>query len=130
MASPSTGPPSVPSVGAVFGDLYGGVPVRDCDVAWAWYERFFGREPTYRVHQTEVIWELAPHRSLYVVQDVERAGRSLFTVFVDDLDAALADIAARGIEPAEIHDYGNGVRKADFVDPDGNTIGLGSMGSS
>jgi hypothetical protein len=46
-------------------------------------------------------------------------------VFVDDLDAVVDGIAARGIEPATRETYGNGVRKVTFHDPDGNEIGFG-----
>ena len=48
------------------------------------------------------------------------------TVFVDDLDAQLAEIDARGLTPADIETYANGVRKAIFRDPDGNEVGFGS----
>ena len=41
------------------------------------------------------------------------------------LDAVVADIAARGLEPAERETYGNGVRKVTFRDADGNEIGFG-----
>jgi hypothetical protein len=46
------------------------------------------------------------------------------TVFVGDLDARLAGIAARGLEPAEQETYANGVRKAIFRDADGNEVGF------
>ena len=49
----------------------------------------------------------------------------MHTVFVDDLDARLAQIAERGLTPAERETYDNGVRKAIFRDPDGNEIGFG-----
>jgi hypothetical protein len=47
------------------------------------------------------------------------------TIFVDDLDAIAAEIAARGIEPAERATYSNGVRKVTYRDEDGNEIGFG-----
>jgi catechol 2,3-dioxygenase-like lactoylglutathione lyase family enzyme len=49
----------------------------------------------------------------------------MHTLFVDDLDARLSQIAARGLEPADLETYENGVRKAVFRDPDGNEIGFG-----
>ena len=55
----------------------------------------------------------------------ERAGYARHTVFVDDLETVVEDLAARGIEPAERETYGNGVRKATYRDSDGNEIGLG-----
>jgi hypothetical protein len=41
------------------------------------------------------------------------------------LSARIAQIAERGLEPAERETYANGVRKATFRDPDGNQIGFG-----
>ena len=55
----------------------------------------------------------------------ERAGYARHTVFVDDLETVVEDLAARGIEPAERETYGNGVRKATYRDSDGNEIGFG-----
>jgi hypothetical protein len=47
------------------------------------------------------------------------------TILVDDLDAVVAEIAARGLQPHERLTYSNGVRKALYRDPDGNEIGFG-----
>jgi hypothetical protein len=47
------------------------------------------------------------------------------TIFVDDLDAYVAAIAARGLEPDERLTYSNGVRKTLYRDPDGNELGFG-----
>jgi hypothetical protein len=41
-----------------------------------------------------------------------RPAGAIITIFVDDLDALAAEIASRGIEPAERVTYSNGVRKA------------------
>ena len=46
---------------------------------------------------------------------------------VEDLDAAHAELAGRGVEIGEIHDFGGGVRGANFADPDGNTFELQEM---
>jgi hypothetical protein len=47
------------------------------------------------------------------------------TIFVDDLDARVAAVAARGLVPDERVTYANGVRKAIYCDPDGNELGFG-----
>jgi hypothetical protein len=47
------------------------------------------------------------------------------TIFVDDLDARVAAVAARGLEPDERLTYTNGVRKALYRDPDGNEVAFG-----
>ncbi len=46
---------------------------------------------------------------------------------VEDLDAARAELVGRGVEVGEIHDFGGGVRGANFADPDGNTLELQEM---
>ena len=106
------------------GDLYAGIPVRDFGRARPWYERLLG-EPAFFPHATEAVWTLSPGRSLYVVEDPERAGRAIVTYFGEDLDEALAAVAARGLEPDRIETYPNGVRKAVFRDADGNEVGFG-----
>lgn len=47
------------------------------------------------------------------------------TVFVDDLDTRVTEIADRGLDPTERETYGNGVRKVTYRDSDGNEIGFG-----
>ena len=106
-------------------DLFAGIPVRDYEEARPWYERLLGSEPSLLPHSTEAVWELADHRFLYIVERPERAGHAMHTLFVADLDALVAEIAARGIPPAEQETYSNGVRKATYRDPDRNEAGLG-----
>ena len=104
--------------------LFAGLRVRDFEAARAWYEQLLG-EPTFFPHETEAVWTLADDRSVYVVQAPEDAGHSVVTLFLDDLDAKVAEIAARGLEPDERETYSNGVRKVTYRDADGNEVGLG-----
>jgi catechol 2,3-dioxygenase-like lactoylglutathione lyase family enzyme len=104
--------------------LFAGLRVRDFHAARPWYERLLG-EATFFPHATEAVWTLAEDRSVYVVEHADGAGKAVATIFVDDLDAHLAAIAARGLEPDEIETYSNGVRKAVYRDPDGNELGFG-----
>ena len=104
--------------------LFAGIRVRDLAPARAWYERLLG-EPSFFPNETEVVWTVAEGRSLYIQEDANPAGDALITFFVDDLDAVITAIASRGLEPAEIETYSNGVRKAIYVDDDGNEIGFG-----
>jgi catechol 2,3-dioxygenase-like lactoylglutathione lyase family enzyme len=106
-------------------DLFAGICVKEFSAARVWYEQLLGREPSFLPHATEAVWELAEHRSIAVVEDPRRAGYAHNTVFVEDFDAWVAAIAARGIEPAERETYSNGVRKAIYRDPDGNELGFG-----
>jgi catechol 2,3-dioxygenase-like lactoylglutathione lyase family enzyme len=106
-------------------DLFAGIPVRDYASAAAWYERLLGGPPSFLPNDIEAVWELGEHRYVYIVVQPEHAGHALHTLFVGDFDARLAQIAERGLEPAERETYANGVRKATFRDPDGNAIGFG-----
>jgi hypothetical protein len=104
--------------------LFAGLRVRDFEAARPWYERLLG-EPSFFAHETEAVWTLAEGRSVYVVEHPDGAGHSAVTLFVDDLDASVAEIAGRGLEPAERETYSNGVRKVTYRDPDGNEVGFG-----
>jgi catechol 2,3-dioxygenase-like lactoylglutathione lyase family enzyme len=103
--------------------LFAGLPVRDFAAARPWYEQLLG-EPSFYPHETEAVWMLADERAVYIVQDADRAGHGLVTMFVDDLDAAVGEIATRGLAPDERETYANGVRKVLYHDPDGNEIGF------
>jgi hypothetical protein len=105
--------------------LFAGVRVSDYGAAKAWYERLLGAEPSFVPHATEAVWELAEDRFLYILEDAEGAGRALHTVFVDDLDARVADIASRGLEPDERVTYPGKARKAIYRDADGNEVSFG-----
>lgn len=106
-------------------DLFAGVFVSDLDVAKDWYARLLGTDYSFLPNDTEVVWELAEHRFLYIQLDAARAGNALQTLFVDDLEAFTDAAASRGIEPQARETYGNGVRKHTYRDPDGNEIGVG-----
>src|SRR5215831_2503681 len=95
--------------------LFAGLRVHDFEAARPWYERLLGA-PTFLPHATEAVWTLAEDRSVYIVEHADGAGSSVVTVFLDDLDAQVAAIAARGLEPVERETYANGVRKVLYRD--------------
>jgi predicted enzyme related to lactoylglutathione lyase len=103
--------------------LFAGLRVRKFEAARSWYEQLLG-EPTFFPHATEAVWTLAEGRSVYVVEQVDGAGNCVVTMFVEDLDACVDTIAARGLEPVERLTLFNGVRKALYRDPDGNELGF------
>jgi len=103
--------------------LFAGLRVRDFAAASAWYRQLLG-DPTFYPHATEAVWTLADDRSVYIVEAADGAGRGVVTMFVEDLDAHVAEIAARGLQPAEREEYSNGVRKAIYRDADGNEVGI------
>ena len=106
-------------------DLFAGIPVANYAAALIWYERLLGAAPAFFPHNTEAVWELAEHRYVYIVQQPEHAGHAMHTLFVGDLDAHVAQIAGRGLDPAKRETYANGVRKITYRDTDGNEIGFG-----
>jgi predicted enzyme related to lactoylglutathione lyase len=46
---------------------------------------------------------------------------------VEDIERARAELVGRGVEVGDIHDFGGGVRGANFSDPDGNSFELQEM---
>ena len=106
-------------------DLFAGIPVNDYAAALIWYQRLFGAPPTFFASDTEAVWELAEHRWVFIVQRAEHAGHAMHTILVDDLDARVARIADRGLEPTKRETYENGMRKTTYCDPDGNEFGFG-----
>jgi len=106
-------------------DLFAGIRVSDYETAKPWYERLLGAEPSFIPHATEAVWELAERRFLFIVEDAEAPGGAIHTIFVEDLDTRVADIASRGIEPDERVTYPGKARKAIYRDADGNEISFG-----
>ncbi|MDE3078119.1 MAG: VOC family protein [Chloroflexota bacterium] len=106
-------------------DLFAGIPVTDYGAALDWYERLFGSPPSFLPNNTEAVWELAEHRFVFVELRPEHAGHARHLLFVDDLDALVAQIAERGLAPAGRETLANGVRKAAYRDPDGNEFEFG-----
>lgn len=106
-------------------EFFAGIAVADFAAMLAWYERFMGKPPDFSPQEDEAVWQVAEHTWIYVVADAERAGRALLTIFVEDLDDQVAQLAERGLEPARQETYENGVRKTTYRDPEGNEIGFG-----
>ena len=106
--------------------LFAGIRVRDLAAARSWYERLLG-DPSFFPNESEVVWTLADDRHVYIQEDADRAGDGLVTVIVADLDALMREIDVRGLQPAEIETYPNGVRKAIYRDGDGNEVGFGAL---
>ena len=106
------------------GYVFAGLLVRDRDEAAAWYERLFGRPPTFLPNEREAVWQVADTASVYLLADAERAGHGILTMVVDDLDAALAELAQRGIVPDTTEEIPGAGRKGIMTDPDGNVVSL------
>lgn len=87
-------------------EKFAGIPVRDYAASLRWYRRLFGTEPAFHPNDVEAVSEPAAHRCAYILERSEHTGGSTTMVFVADLDATIAHIRSRGIEPVETETYG------------------------
>jgi predicted enzyme related to lactoylglutathione lyase len=114
---------SIEQTGAVTMEvLFASVPVSDLQAATPWYEQLFGRAADIVPNEDEVMWCVAGNGWLYVVEDPERAGRTVVTISVSDLDLFVDELASRGIRAGPIEAVGVAGRKANSVDSDGNVM--------
>ena len=113
------------------------LPVSDVDRAISFYADKLGFTKDFDVQPTEGVRvvQLTPQGSgcsvgfgagLDVYAGEPGTVRGVHLV-VEDLAAARAELVDRGVEVSEIHDFGGGVRGANFADPDGNTFELQEM---
>jgi predicted enzyme related to lactoylglutathione lyase len=106
-------------------EVFAGLPVEDLHASVEWYGRLLGREPDFYPNDNEAVWDLGGRGWIYVVVDPERAGRSLLTVLVDDLEEQIEAISGRGLDMGEIDEVPGAVRKSAIEDPDGNRVTFG-----
>jgi hypothetical protein len=104
--------------------FFAGLAVTDFTAARAWYERFFDRAPDVIAHDEEVMWKVTERGWLYVVRDVDETGRGSVAIAVSDIEAAIAELDARGIDTGPIEREGDAGRKSIVRDLDGNSIAL------
>lgn len=76
-------------------NVLAGVAVSDWDRARGWYEVLFGRPADADPMPGLAEWH-TPGGVVQIVHDQRRAGGSLVTLWVPDIHAALAELAARG----------------------------------
>jgi len=106
-------------------DLFAGFPVTDYDRSLRWYRQLLGSEPSFHPNDREAVWEVGQHCYVYFEVLPERAGGSLSMLMAEDIDATVAEIAERGLEPLRTEHYDDGMRKVVFQDPDGNELSFG-----
>jgi metallophosphoesterase (TIGR00282 family) len=117
-------------LGVPVSELFASIPVGDRDAAVGWYGRLLGRAPDLIPNEDEAAWQIADTGWIYVIADAARAGSSLQTLLVEDLDALLAGVAARGVAIGPVAVMSNGVRHTTLTDPDGNRLKLGQVPST
>ena len=104
--------------------LFAGTPVGDFAAAVAWYTTVFGRPADIPVAEDETMWQFSDSAFVYLVRDPARAGGSLLTLSVADLDLAVAEVSARGVAGAQVEQVGEAGRRVVYTDPDGNRLSL------
>ncbi len=113
------------------------LPVSDVDRAIAFYSDRLGFVKDVDVQPTEGVRvvQLTPQGSgcsvgfgtgLPVYAGEPGSVRGIHLI-VSDIAEARAELLGRGVEVGEIHDFGGGVKGANFSDPDGNSFELQEM---
>jgi predicted enzyme related to lactoylglutathione lyase len=110
----------------VISKVYAVISTAQLARAHAWYAQLFGRRsdlhPMAEVHE----WYFA-NGGVQLVADAERAGRSMLTLIVSDLEAARAELQTRHLSlgPATASDF---AIVAQIRDPDGNQLTFAEPG--
>lgn len=103
--------------------LFSGIAVTNYANSYEWFEKLFGRAPDVIVQDDiECMWEIREGAWIYIVLDVEKAGKALVTIAVNDLGTTLDELPARGIDGWSTENSPGVYTKAVFSDPDGNTV--------
>jgi metallophosphoesterase (TIGR00282 family) len=113
--------------GVAVSEVFASIPVGDRDAAVGWYGRLLGRPPDLIPNEDEAAWRITDGGWIYVIADAARAGSSLQTLLVEDLDGLLASVAARGVAIGPVAVMSNGVRHTTLTDADGNRLKLGQV---
>ena len=102
-----------------------GVAVADVDAAVPWYEHLFGRRPDALPMEGLAEWHTPAGGVVQLVASADRAGRSLLTLDLDDLEHELAAMRQRGLDAGALDDTtSDKVLIATATDPEGNEITL------
>jgi hypothetical protein len=99
--------------------------VADVDSSIPWYESLLGRPADALPMDGLAEWHYPQSGVIQLVQDGDRAGRSLLTLHVDDLRRELIALGERGLEPGTMDETtSDKVMFATVTDPEGNEITL------
>jgi predicted enzyme related to lactoylglutathione lyase len=104
--------------------LFAAVPVTAFKEAVDWYSGLFGRDADVIAHDREVMWQVSTHGWLYVLEDGARAGQTVVTLSVPDLNEAVEQLESRGIGCGPIEPVGDAGLRARATDPEGNVVAL------
>ena len=98
-----------------------GLAVSDLERSVDWMTQFRGRGPDERPMPPLADWNFDAEHTLQLFHDPDRAGGSMVTLSVRDIEAAKANLAARGVE-LRIDDSSDKVRFGQVQDVDGNSV--------
>ncbi|GHA23162.1 glyoxalase [Devosia pacifica] len=98
-----------------------GLAVENITVAMAFYERLFGRQPDARPMSEVAEWKFSTGGWVQVFTDADRAGSSLVTLIVSDINELVDDLAGKDIKPVAKRS-GDFAKTAIYRDPDGNQL--------
>lgn len=114
------------------------IPVSDLKVARDFYEGTLGLELIRQIEGNELRFRVGDAiLATYITESAGKAAHTLASFRVDDLDRAMADLRAAGIEFEDydlpdfktvdgVVDWGH-TREAWFKDPDGNVLSVGQL---
>ena len=114
------------------------IPVTDVDRALAYYADGLGFTVDVDVRPAEgvrVVQVTPPGsacsigfgKGLPAYDDMEPGSIRAIHLVVGDIEAARAELLARGVDVGDVHDVGGGVKYAALSDPDGNGLTLQEM---
>jgi predicted enzyme related to lactoylglutathione lyase len=102
-----------------------GVAVADVEAALPWYERLFGRPADERPMEGLAEWHVRSGGVVQLVANAERAGKSMLTLDVEELNNELGAMRDRGLDAGPLDDTtSDKVLIATTTDPEGNAITL------
>jgi predicted enzyme related to lactoylglutathione lyase len=102
--------------------IYAAVSVADIEASIAWYGRLFGRNVDERPMREAAEWRLTDGGGVQLVLDQKRAGKSMVTVGVSDLDAVIKDCETAGVQAKRMNTGSGPFLLAQVSDPDGNVL--------
>jgi catechol 2,3-dioxygenase-like lactoylglutathione lyase family enzyme len=98
------------------------VAVADIESAIGWYGKLLGRDYDSRPMKEAAEWTLADGGGIQLVWDRQRAGKSMTTIGVPDIEQLVADLGSRGITTQATPRSSSPFRLAQVTDPDGNLL--------
>lgn len=110
-----------PETGLKIDYLYAAVVVTDIDASADFYTKIIGRQPDDRPMPTLVQWRGFSNAGIQLFKDSAKAGNSMMTVVVSDIEKTGLSLKKQGIEIGKVQkgDFG---KIAQLSDPDGNVI--------